>query len=283
MNTPNKTFRRTIRLLLCGSILAPVLSNAGILDFLLSKDELQAITVTDMTQAGSFHRPATPEKPVYFVAVSAGFINLGGAKAGEKPVSRELVNKTMLKALAKQGYLPASAGHEPDIVLVWSWGTMNAERSPFMTMSTPLNHRQIMRFLGGEKFGYPSIRNDAFREYDLVPGLMPGGDLDVLLDVAKNDLFIAVINAYDVKRDDLKKPVMLWHTRVSCPSRGYWLSEAMPAMLAIASPFIGRETAKPVWIRATDKFRPDIQLGDTKLVEYIERGNPPVLEIGPSS
>jgi hypothetical protein len=282
MNTPLIS-RPSVSLVVCGLLFAPVLSPAGILDFLLPNYDLEAITVTDVTEAGAHRRIPTPANPVYFVAVSAGYIKLGGAKAGEKPISRQFVTTGMLKALAKQGYLPASVEHNPEIAIVWTWGTLNAQRSPFLpSADTPLNHGQIVRFLGGEKLGYASRRAVAFREFEPRTGLVPGGHLQVLLDVAKDDLYIAVIAAFDLGPTFSEKPVMLWQTRVSCPARGFWLPEVMPAMLAIASPYLGQETAKPVWVRATDKFRPDIQLGDTKLVEYIEQGKAPVVEIGAS-
>jgi hypothetical protein len=282
MNTPISAFRRRVYLLLCGLMLAPVLSIAGILDFLTSSNDLEAVTVTDMTPAGSLRRAPTPSNPVYFVAISAGFRDLGGMKGGEKPVARDLVNKTVLKALAKQGYLPVTGDQKPEIALVWAWGTLNAVFSPMAPSTMQLNHRQMVRFLGGEKLGFGSRHEDAFAEHSLMMGLVRGGDVDKLYDVARDDLYIAIISAYDLHLDEGKKPEMLWNTRISCPARGFWLPEAMPAMLAIATPFIGRETTKPVWVRATDKFRPEIQLGDPKIVEYIEQGRPSIIEVGPS-
>jgi hypothetical protein len=266
--------------LLCGLALAPVLSSAGILDFLFSKNELEAVTVTDMTREGALRRLPSPENPVYFVPISAGFMGLGGAKAGEQPVSRQLVNQTMLKVLAKQGYLPAAPGQEPDVILAWTWGTYNVQYSPLSNLQ--VNHLAMARFLGGDKLGLGSARDDAFPELSLMTGLVRGGDVDHLTDVARNDLYIAVVSAYDVKLADPKTPVLLWKTRISTPSRGYWLPEALPTMLAMAAPYIGRETTKPVWVRATEAFRPEVQLGDPKVVEYIERANPKVIEVGPS-
>ena len=261
---------------------APVLSHAGIRDFLLPKHELEAITVTDMTAAGALRRIPTPDNPMYFVGVSAGYMKLGGPKGGEKPISRQFVTSVMLKTLAKQGYLPASVEHEPEIAIVWTWGTLNTQPAlPLPSSGTPINHGQIVRFLGGEKLGYAFRRSFAFPEYEQRIGLVPGGDFQVLLDVAKEDLYFAVIAAYGRDERASETPVMLWQTRVSTPSLGFWLPEVMPVMLAIASPYIGQETAKPVWVRATDKFKPDIQLGDTKLVEYIGQGKAPVVELGP--
>ena len=54
-------------------------------------------------------------------------------------------------------------------------------------------------------------------------------------------------------------------------------------MLALAGPNIGRETAKPVAVRATDKFKPDVKIGDPSVVEYIDRAPNAVLEVTPKS
>ena len=111
-----------------------------------------------------------------------------------------------------------------------------------------------------------------------MPGLFySGGEAQNFIDAASDDYFVAVISAYDAKLVDLKHAQLLWNTRISCPSRGFWLPDAFPAMLAIASPYIGRETAKPVWVRATERFKPEIILGDLKMVEYLESNQSAVI------
>lgn len=263
-----------------------VASAGNILDFLFPPRDLEAITVTDFTAEGSLLRLPTPDKPVYYTAISAGYRDLGGLKGGEKPIARQIVDRTMLKILAKQGYLPAREGQRPDIVLAWTWGTLNVERSPeFNGYSARLNERQMLRFLGGAKLGLVSQnRSDPFPEPMLLPGLLDcTAEGRNLSDVASDDLFVATVAAYAVELNASKHAVLLWNTRISCPSRGFWLPDALPAMLAIGGPFIGRETNKPVWIRATDKFKPDIKLGDPKLIEYLEHQQSTVVKVGPSS
>lgn len=270
---------------LCGIVFKPVVATAGILDILFPSHELEAITVTDMTPAGALRRSASPAQPIYYAAVSGGFHRLGGAKAGEKPVAREFVTQTMVKVLAKQGYLPARPDQMPDIVLVWSWGTFNTMEltSSDGSITLQVNRRALMRFMGGDKLGLTSRTDDAFPELSLAPGLIVlGADAQRIYDTASDDLYIATISAYDPHVKDGKHAVLLWNTRISCPARGFWLPEAMPAMLAIAGPNIGRETARPVWVRATEKFKPEVTLGDTKVVEYLQHTPPTVVEIGPS-
>jgi hypothetical protein len=265
-------------------ILVPAALAGGFIDFLLPRPELQAITVTDVTPAGLQLRQASPASPLYYVAVSAGYREFGGIIAGEHMISRQLANDTMLKTLAKRGYLPAAPNQRPDLVLVWTWGTMNVER-PFLMpngYSPTINDRRILRFLGGDKLGLTSKYADAFPELSLSTGLLyVGGNARNFIDASSDNYFVAVIAAYDIHVSDLKHSQLLWSTRISCPSRGFWLPDAFPGMPAIAGPYIGRETTKPVWVRATEQFKPEVRLGDLKVVEYLENNKGSVIDAQP--
>jgi len=285
MKTPVVSSLRLWSIVACCGALAPAASARSLLDYLLPGAELQAITVTDFTPAGLQRRQPSLAEPAYYVAVSAGMRDFGGIVAGERPISRQLVNQTMLKVLAKQGYLPAAPNQRPDVVLLWTWGTLKTERLHYGAdgYAPQINERQILRFLGGDKLGLTSKYADPFPELSLSPGLFyQGGNARNFLDAARDDYYVAVISAYDVELTDLKHAKMLWNTRISCPSRGFWLPEALPAMLAIATPYIGRETAKPVWVRATEQFKPEVKLGDLKVVEYLESRKDAVVDTGPS-
>jgi hypothetical protein len=258
-----------------------------LLDLLYPDYDLVTVTVTDFTPEGSLRRTPTPNDPVYYQAVSGGYKDLGGLKAGEKPIARSTVNQTMLKALAKEGYLPATGTQEPSIVLIWSWGTFNREIArgfdPTFNMTIQANRQSMERFLGIQKVDLRAGHGKHFQEYTIMPELFSRGvAAEDLSNAASDDLFFATVSAYDARPNENNKPVLLWQTRISSPSRGFWLPEALPAMLAIAHPYIGKETSKPVWIRASEKFRPDIKLGDTKMVEYIENAAPKVVELDPS-
>jgi len=273
-------------LALVGLFFVPVVCHGNVLDFLFSRNDLETVTVTDVTPAGSLLRQPAPDHPLYYTAVSAGYYDLGGIKAGEKPISRQTVDSTMLKILAKQGYLPAAPGQRPDVILAWTWGTLNVEVYQDGSGITfrHVNEYQLLRFLGGSKLGLVSRSREVFPELSLPLGLLPvSGDAETLLEASKEDLYIAAISAYSVSLKDPNRAELLWNTRISAPSRGFWLPEALPAMLAIATPYIGRDTSKPVWIRATDKFKPEIHLGDTRVVEYLEKTPATVVAIGPSN
>lgn len=285
MKTALRLVLLTVSALLLPGVNAHAAESSSFLELLFGRNDLEAITVTDMTPAGARRPAASPARPVYYAAVSSGYRDLGGAKAGERPISRGFVDETLIKVLAKQGYLPASAQHPPEIVLVWVWGTLNAKRffSPDGSHSIQLNHRQLMRFLGGDKLGLTSRVSASFPEQDLLPGLFFAGSTAERISItAEDDLYIATISAYDVPSHENPRPTLLWNTRIGCPSRGFWLPEALPSMLAIGAPFIGRDTPQPVCIRASEKFKPDVRLGDPRVLEYLEANRPSVVEMGPT-
>lgn len=270
-----------------GLVVAPVLFASSLENFgdrlarlFVPERDLETITMTEVTAAGKRLSPPSPAKPLYYAGISAGYRDFGGIKAGEKPIPREKVNQTVLKALAKQGYLPAGPGQPPDVFLIWSWGSMNAKYFPGASPGgTPLNHHQMLRFMGGDRLGLLPKHGDPFPEHTLALGLFRGGDAENLHQVAMDDLYVAVVAAYSVDPAS-QRPELLWHTRISAPSRGFYLPEALPAMVAIATPYLGRDTPKPVWIHATDQFVPDIKLGDPRLIEYLESGEPAVVQVG---
>jgi hypothetical protein len=289
MNSLLITARRLGLISLGALLLSCSTATAGVLDFLFSNNDLETITVTDMTQAGKLRRIPTKNNPVYYIAVSAGIHDFGGMKAGEKPVAREQVNKMMLKALAQQGYLPATADQHPEVILIWTWGTMNADylfipgsRSGMTSRGYQTNRGQMLRFLGANKLSGHSWTDQSFPEVSLPIGLRFDRDEFMLNETAMDDLYVASISAYDVHLTGDRQGKPLWITRISAPARGFWMPEALPAMVAIATPYIGRDTDKPIRIHANDHFKPEIKLGDTRLVEYLESSKVPVLDIGPT-
>jgi hypothetical protein len=268
--------------LVCSALFAAApLSGAGLLDFVFGKRDIEVITVTDMSPEGRLVRRPTPEKPVYYLAVSVGFRDLGGLVGGEKHPPDDEMIRTISKVLAKQGYLPATQNSpKPTLALMLAWGTLNTDLEYGFNPDQPprqRNRQQILKFLGGYKMGFSDSNFDP-----LIPQL--GGlsfmnfDSQQLYDLASEDLYIAVVSAYDLNALAEKKKKMLWTTRISCPSRGFWLGDVLPTMMAISGPNIGREMNKPSWVNASEKYKPDVKIGDPVMVEYLEKGALPVVD-----
>lgn len=261
--------------------------SAGLADLVFGSNELETITVTDMTDAGRTAPSASPQRPLFYAAISGGYRDFGGFLAGEKPVARAAVNKLMMDVLAKEGYLPVKPDQAPNIIVVWTWGTMNTIMNTNFGMSQMpgwnrryMNEGQLLAFLGGTKLGMYD-RHGAFAEQTLPPEVFyAGGDRQMLLETAHDNLYVAVVAAYDTKLDARGNATLLWQTRISAPARGFWLPDALPAMVAMAAPFIGHETDRPMWVKATDKFKPDVQIGDLRVVDYLRGTEKTVVNVG---
>lgn len=133
--------------------------------------------------------------------------------------------------------------------------------------------------MGAYKVGLISKERSLFQQ-ELMPGLLfMDADAQAINDAATEDLYIAAIGAYDFGAAERKEKRLLWMTKISCPSRGLALPETLPAMLAIAGPNIGRETAKPVWVKASEQFRTEVKIGDPAVVEYLDPKQLPVFDV----
>lgn len=259
---------------------------AGVLDWLFPKHEVEVIAVTDTTPVGALRRPASLANPMYYIAVSAGYRDFGGIVAGEKIPPKEKVHTTMAAVLAKQGYLPASRQHPATVLLLWTWGTLNTDLFPSMNPDLPdrqVNRNQLLRFMGAYKLGMIP-REPGVLQGEMFPGvLFHDADQQQLSDLAAEDLYVIALAAYDYAAAARKEKVLLWTTKISCPSRGLAMDTTLPAMLALASPYIGRETAKPVSLRATEQFKTDVKIGDPQVVEYLQATPVPVAEAPPTA
>lgn len=252
------------------------------LDLLLGHRELEVITVTDTTAEGKKLPPVSKEHPQYYVGMSLGFRDLGAAIGGikEPPVKDAL--RLIAAELAKQGYLPATtASPPPTLLLAYTWGTFNTDldQSDPDLPAVVRNRAKILGFLGGKKVGFNRDFFDPLTSSSA--GLQTMSyDARNLYDVAEEDFYIIVVSAYDLAALRQKQKHLLWMTRIAMPSLGFDLGESMPAMLAIAGPHLGRETDRPVWMTASEKFKPNVKLGELQLIEYL--GNSPLPVVEPS-
>lgn len=273
-------------LTLFGVAACPIVPHASVLDWIFPKRDVQVIAVTDTTPVGALRRQVTAASPAYYVAISAGYRDLGGIIAGEKAPPKDEVVKTISRVLAKQGYLPATDENPATLLLIWTWGTMNTDRmysfSADDTEGRQINRHQLLRFLGAYKLGLITKEPDPFRQDLMLPGaLFRDADSEMIADLATEDLYVAAISAYDYAAATRQEKSLLWMTKISCPSRGLALPETLPAMLALAGPYIGRETAKPVSVKATEQFKAEVKIGDPTLVEYMDKNMPTVIETDP--
>jgi hypothetical protein len=259
------------------------LTRAGPLGWWFHHD-VEVIVNTDITPEGAKLPPASRERPVYYFAASLGYRDLGGIIAGDKPPTKETMYDRIAKALAKQGYLPADADHPPTQLVVFAWGSLyvrsyawNPQR-PIPDLPIHGNQPQMLRFLGGEKLGLIS-RTPTVPEIEFGPELLklpPAAEK--FWTAASDDLYMAVVLGYDFQAAAHKERRLLWRTRIACPSRGLVMAETLPTMVSIAAPLIARETEVPAWIRATDRYKPVITIGNPIVEGYLGSEPLPIVD-----
>ncbi len=253
--------------------LFPVMSRAGLWELISGRRDLDVITVTDMSGAGQFLNSASPERPRYYIAASLGYRDLGPSIGGgsEPPPDKDVIH-LISSELAKQGYLPAKSGvNPPSLMLFYTWGTLNTDHfyGADPSYRIQLNRHQMVQFLGGRKVGI----DDYFFDPLTAPALgltVLGSDAQNILEVAREDLYVVVVSAYELDTTlPMKRRPPLWTTRISAPSLGFSLSNVLPSMLAIGGQQFGRNTPRPVRVNASDQFKPSVRLGELQLLGYL--------------
>jgi hypothetical protein len=195
----------------------------------------------------------TPGKPVYYLAVSAGYRDLGWSMAGQKMPESIDVLRMVTKILEDQGYRIAPSGQTPGIIILYSWGTFYPNPDP----NTPKTYvAEIMKFLGSYKanaaYGPPNIFHPEIAD---LAALVPQG------------IYIMTFSAFDFASAQKGVARLLWKTNVSNSTRGFYLPEILPTMLTVAAPLIGKETKHPVWINPGKHYQPRIEIGPLKVIE----------------
>lgn len=98
-------------------------------DFLRHKTHV--ITNTDMVADANNVPSPTAEKPIYYLAVSVGYRDLGPSLAGSTPPPEGDVVKAMTQILDTQHFKLASDRNAAQIVIIYSWGRLNPDRWGF--------------------------------------------------------------------------------------------------------------------------------------------------------
>jgi len=254
--------------------------HAGLLDWLM-RYELQVITTTDLSSRATLLRVPTPADPVYYVGVDVGYKDFGAPIPGDKLPATKTMVQSIVRALAQSGYLPADVQHPPTQFIAFGWGTLYPEIfSGFLNMPpAQLNRYQMARFLGGGKVGITPPDLPVGWQETLLPGLTrlnPGAE--AVWTVAQDPLYVVVLVGFEYPIKVRQHPQVLWRSNICCPARGFEMAATMPTMLTIAAPYLGHDTPRPVWIKASDKFKPKVQIGPLKFEEYLESGQLPVVD-----
>lgn len=257
------------------------------------RKDVDVITVTDVTEAGKLYPTPSPARPVRYRIVHLGARSFGGDWAGEEMPSKNAVLLWLMAAMRDQGLVLADSTHAPEVTLVFGWGMLagktgeptiggsglmhidngagatilagGGEGGDLVAGNTVGSRRRALRFLGGDKVNlmWEQQQNAwMFEPRYLIRGMTRMGVAGKIWDFAEGDLFLGAVAAYPADYLENPKAPLLWQTRFACPATGLSLTKALPQMILAAAPNLGRETALPVNVNASDRFGSEVRMGD---------------------
>lgn len=248
--------RDRLLLLACGAALA--LSSAALSAAspftLFSRPSRDVFIVTDVTPDGRKVEPPTRQQPVYCEAMSFG-CDFGSMPGDKLPDSAELL-KVIVKILADQGYQGNNDTHPPTLLLTFQWGYRKGGIG------------NNLAYLGGEKLDLMwETENNSWINSNVLLRNMRSSASQKVMDVAAEDIYAVTICGFDYASTRSGKPVLLWQTRVAIPTTGVSMANALPRILAVAGPAIGRETKTTVIAKADDTREGRVDLGELEVIE----------------
>jgi len=209
----------------------------------------------DLTKEGRKIPRPTPAQPTYYAPLAGGFHEEGDLMAGTTPPPQDFVLSQLSKALAAQGYLPASAQTPaPTVLLVFHWGSLNPDimRTPFGTML--LNEKKMTALVAG----------------NTVENLNPFSERQDALRAEYQDRYFVMVSAYDYAAATQRKKIPLWRAKMSMPSHHVSLVDAVPVLIASGAPLLGRDTLRPVWVTKPLERQGTVNLGELNVEEYAQ-------------
>lgn len=244
---------------------------------------VELTVITEMTELGRKQPPASPAAPVYYIAQSSGFHQMGHTSAGEHSLKPEEVERILTRSLAPNGFLPAAPpAHPPTLVIFYTWGShsMLVEGDPdnpaLSAQEVAANLLDRAALVGGVKFSQEMLK--LFQEADdlatlnRAPPPDPSGAVapippvlgdaqmeflnpinrfkaadpknDFLFEQFTNDVYYVVASAYDYAAVATKTKRLYWRTRMTVAAQGVSQEQTLPTLIASASPYFGKDMSE---------------------------------------
>jgi hypothetical protein len=224
---------------------------------------------TELTALGRALPPASPEHPVYYVVDPLGYRPMGGLAANEHPPQQGDMEKGLTKALATNGFLPASApDHPATLLLIYFWGS-HYKLPPAVAKDFPELYRQNILERAMLVGGRDLAAKVAYRmDYGNIRAPGENENSDSLIYQARAELYYVVASAYDYAAVGRGERHLLWRTTMTVNSGGVGLAETMRPLVASAAPFFGRATSEPEIGSRQIEREGHVEIGPVTVKEY---------------
>jgi len=210
--------------------------------------------VTDVTPAGKDFEAPTKDAPIHCHAINFGCSF--GAAAGEKLPDPAELGAFVGKLLAEQGYQGSDDEHPPKLLLTIQWGVLRGDRG------------YNLAFLGADKAGIMADEGMLYNyQGSAVPFSARSDMAQKIQNLAGDDLYVVTVCGFDYTAYTSGKAEMLWKTRIACSAVGLSMAKALPEIVTLAAPAVGRETTEVIVTNPADKREGEVRLGDLEVID----------------
>jgi hypothetical protein len=262
---------------------------------------LDITVISELSAAGKQRPIVSTENPVYYVMQPGGYRPRGDAM-NQKPFPAEEVEKILRRALAASGYRPATEEHLPSIVVIYTWGAHNLIDSESALSSDHIIRNILDRaaLAGGDKFATELAEaikaSNAMAEASAVPlGPLSEGSAitgaaaafeqmsaladpvrlfkqrssknDFLVNQATSNCYYLIASAFDYEAMAASNRQLLWRTRMTVSANGVSQLEAIPMMISVSTPYLGRDMPESEIISKRAVLKGQVEMGAPTVVE----------------
>jgi hypothetical protein len=254
--------------------------------------------VTELTPDGKKLPPPSPDHPVYYVLENAGYHAEGMGPEDRHPPSAEELTATMRRALAANGYLPATRAHPPSLLVVYFWGAhTNLDQGSADVLGTAFTdptHKNLLSraaLVGGAKFAedlrqvlQKQDREDEMRAnmpQEFGTMLANFGPLKMfierdaktrqLYEEAVAECYYAVASAYDYAAATKGQRRLLWRTKMTVESQGVAMNDTLPGLVLNAGKYLGVDMPEAATMTKRAQRDGQVTLGPLEVEEYLDK------------
>jgi hypothetical protein len=246
--------------------------------------DMEMTVITEMTDEGRKLPLVSREHPAYYQAHSSGDHEMGDLVNHEQTMPTEEVGPLLTRGLAVNGYRPALLPeHPPSLLVIYLWGTHNKiiadspEETTFNQVFINVVDRAML--VGGGKFAgevtglIRQIQDIKMAKMDvLIPPAIDSfkarnPNNEQLLNLTLSDVFYVVASAFDYQSVANGRPILLWRTRMTVMSQGVQMKKAVPAVVASAGKYFGREMTEPAIIHHSATPEGKVEVGTPTVVD----------------
>lgn len=276
--------------------------------------------ITELTAEGKKLPAPSASLPVYYVTESIGYRRTGHSPDDRQLPKAEDLAASLQRALAVNGYLPATPAQPPKLLIVYFWGAhTNLESGSEAEGDTGIpdfDHKNLLSraaLVGGTKFAEelgqalaqqdlenntrelatPALENDVSQMLaSMAVMISKNGPLgkfisrdtktEQLFEAACADCYYVVASAYDYAAAAHGQRRLLWRSKMTLDADAVAMRDTLPSLILNAGKYFGVDMAEAATLSKRALGDGSVKVGPLEFKEYLAQpGGPPDGEAPP--